>query len=71
MLAIIEELALVQDSLSACPPPWLENPYRLVGLDEIMEFDAGKFATVVLRSGAFRGVKLSPEAVFMRVWARF
>ena len=50
---------------------WARNPFQFLALYQKMIVKAVSDESVELRSGAFRGVKLSPEAVFMRVWARF
>src|ERR1700691_4833165 len=39
----------IQSPLPGCLPPWRENPYRLVSLWDMLQFNAGSF---VLASGS-------------------
>jgi hypothetical protein len=41
MFAAIEEIS---DRAPVCLPPWLENPYRLVSLWDMLQFNADVFA---------------------------
>jgi|ERR1035441_1110734 hypothetical protein len=45
--AVIERKA-VQNALPDCLCPWLENPYRLVSLRDMLQFDAGRLSTHVM-----------------------
>ncbi len=40
MAAIVESVSVSQDALPACLCPWLENPYRLVSLWDMLQFGA-------------------------------
>jgi hypothetical protein len=42
MAAIAEQIEISPDALPVCLNPWIENPYRLVSLWDMIDFDAGR-----------------------------